>query len=125
MGCQDYPVRSKRDFRNPNDFKPNGLCFGNSHSLKVFGLYSYPISKSMVSIVSIMDNSIIRFIINSFIPNLCHANQVVANFYMVSSMIIPIRCMMMATMRMLLIEMVKKMIFACEYFMRSRNILLK
>ena len=126
MDCQNFPVRSRRSFRNPNGFKPNELWFRNPHSLEVFGLYSYLMSKSTINIMSIMDNSIIRFIINSFIPDLCHANRVIVNPCMVNSiMIIPIRCMMMAILRMLLTQMIRKKIFDSGCFMRSRNILLR
>ena len=128
MGCQDFFTKSRRDFRNPNGFKPNGLWLENPHSLEIFGLYSYLISKSSISIVSITDNWIIRFTIKPFIPGFYHANRIVAYPYMVSSMmIIPIRYMMMAILRMLLTEMIRKIIFAYGscMIMRSRNILLR
>ena len=73
-----------------------------------------------------MKDGIVKSIVNFFVPYPCHPNSIVANSCMVSSIsIVSIGCMMMVILRMLLIEMIRKMIFTGGCYMRSRIILLR
>ena len=76
-------MRSRRGFKNPNDFKPYWLRLENPFSFEVFELDGYSMSKSSISVINIIDNGKIRLTVDHLIPDYHHPNRFVIDTYMV------------------------------------------